>query len=170
MGNRRRLSMAYFATEGCEACPLVNKCPSQRGKRDPRRRLRFTQAEAQTAAKRRLSWEEKQTGRNLRAAAEATMRSVKHPFPAGKLPVRGQFRVTCLLIGSAAVANIRRIQRYLADPDLHDKKERQNQGKSTENRQKTTPNVALDYFLFFVRTDFKRQISLHRFVGTWICC
>lgn len=40
-------------------------------------------------------------------------RGVKHPFPAGKLPVRGKFRVTCMLIGSAAVANIRRIQRYL---------------------------------------------------------
>jgi hypothetical protein len=41
------------------------------------------------------------------------VRSVKHPFPAGKLPVRGKFRVTCLLIGSAAVSNVRRIQRYL---------------------------------------------------------
>jgi hypothetical protein len=43
---------------------------------------------------------------------EATVRSVKHPFPAGKLPVRGQFRVTCLTIASAAIANVRRIQRY----------------------------------------------------------
>ena len=41
------------------------------------------------------------------------MRSVKHPFPAGKLPVRGQFRVTCMAIASAATANVRRIQRYL---------------------------------------------------------
>ena len=32
---------------------------------------------------------------------------------AGKLPVRGKFRVACLLIGSATVANIRRIERYL---------------------------------------------------------
>lgn len=49
----------------------------------------------------------------MRAAIEATVRSVKHPFSAGKLPVRGKFRVACLLIGSAAIANIRRIQRYL---------------------------------------------------------
>jgi len=27
--------------------------------------------------------------------------------------VRGRFRVACMLIGSAAVANVRRIQRYL---------------------------------------------------------
>jgi hypothetical protein len=38
---------------------------------------------------------------------------VKHPFPAGKLPVRGQFRVACMAIASAATTNVRRIQRYL---------------------------------------------------------
>jgi hypothetical protein len=41
------------------------------------------------------------------------MRSIKHPFPAGKLPVRGKFRMASMLIGSAAVSNVRRIQRYL---------------------------------------------------------
>jgi hypothetical protein len=75
--------------------------------------LRFTQAEAQASERRRRSQEQLKDGRNLRAAVEATVRSVKHPFPAGKLPVRGKFRVTCLLIGSAAVSNVRRIQRYL---------------------------------------------------------
>ena len=49
----------------------------------------------------------------MRAAVEATVRSVKLPFPEAQLPVRGQFRVTCMLIGSAAIANVRRIQRYL---------------------------------------------------------
>ena len=41
------------------------------------------------------------------------MRSVKHPFPAVKLPVRGLFRVGCMMIGSAAITNVRRIERYL---------------------------------------------------------
>jgi hypothetical protein len=49
----------------------------------------------------------------LRAAVEATVRSVKLPFPEAQLPARGKFRITCMLIGSAAVANVRRIQRYL---------------------------------------------------------
>jgi hypothetical protein len=52
-------------------------------------------------------------GRNLRAAVEATVRQVKHPFPASKLPVRGRFRITCMVIGPALVSNGRRIQRYL---------------------------------------------------------
>jgi hypothetical protein len=48
------------------------------------------------------------------------MRSIKHPFPAGKLPVRGQFRVACLLIDSVFVTNIRLIQRYRVELDLND--------------------------------------------------
>jgi len=111
--NQQKAFVTHFAAEGCAACPLADKCPAQVGQRDPRRHLRFTQAEAQAAERRRRSQEQQQEGRNLRAAVEATVRSVKHPFPAGKLPVRGKFRVACLLIGSAAVSNVRRIQRYL---------------------------------------------------------
>ena len=75
--------------------------------------MRFTQAEAQASERRRRSYAQQKAGRNLRAAVEATMRSIKHPFPAGKLPVRGKFRMASMLIGSAAVSNVRRIQRYL---------------------------------------------------------
>jgi hypothetical protein len=75
--------------------------------------VRFTQAEAQASERRRRSHAQQKEGRNLRAAVEATMRSIKHPFPAGKLPVRGKFRIASMVIGSAAVSNIRRIQRYL---------------------------------------------------------
>jgi len=54
----------------------------------------------------------KTEARNLRAAVEATVRQVKHPFPASKLPVRGIFRIGCMIIGSALMRNIRRIQRF----------------------------------------------------------
>jgi hypothetical protein len=105
--------VAHFEAEVCQTCPLLEQCPARPGKRDPRHHLRFTQAEALAAERRRRSHEQQQEGRNLRAAVEATVRSLKHPFPAGKLPVRGKFRVACLLVGSAAVSNVRRIQRYL---------------------------------------------------------
>jgi hypothetical protein len=111
--SQKKAFVAHFNVEICETCPLKDKCPSCSGKRDPRRHLRFTQAEIQAAVRRRRSQEQQKEGRNLRAAVEATVRSVKHPFAAGKLPVRGRFRVTCMLIGSAALANVRRIQRYL---------------------------------------------------------
>ena len=111
--SQKKAFVAHFNAVECATCPLVDQCPAQPGKRDPRHHLRFTQAEAQASERRRRSQEQLKDGRNLRAAVEATVRSVKHPFPAGKLPVRGKFRVTCLLIGSAAVSNVRRIQRYL---------------------------------------------------------
>jgi hypothetical protein len=38
---------------------------------------------------------------------------IKHPFPAGKLQMRGLFRVTFQVIGLAAVVNLQRIHHYL---------------------------------------------------------
>jgi Transposase DDE domain len=111
--SQKKAFVAHFNAEVCSTCPLIGQCPAQPGKRDPRHHLRFTQAEAHASERRRRSQEQFKDSHNLRAAVEATVRSVKHPFPAGKLPVRGKFRVTCLLIGSAAVSNVRRIQRYL---------------------------------------------------------
>jgi hypothetical protein len=113
--SQKKAFVAHFDPDLCPACPFgqAGKCPAQPGKRDGRHHLRFTQAEAHASERRRRSQEQQKEGRNLRAAVEATVRSVKHPFPAGKLPVRGKFRVACMLIGSAAVANVRRIQRYL---------------------------------------------------------
>jgi hypothetical protein len=111
--SQKKTVVAHFNAEVCATCPLVSKCPAQPGKRDPRRHVRFTQAEAQASERRRRSHAQQKEGRNLRAAVEATMRSIKHPFPAGKLPVRGKFRMASMLIGSAAVSNVRRIQRYL---------------------------------------------------------
>jgi hypothetical protein len=111
--SQKKAFVAHFSVDGCQVCALADHCPAQPGQRDPRHHLRFTQAEAQAAERRRRSQQQQKESRNLRAAIEATVRSVKHPFLAGKLPVRGQFRVACMLIGSAAIANIRRIQRYL---------------------------------------------------------
>jgi len=107
---------ARFDPAICLTCPfqLEGRCRTQPQKRDPRYLLTFTTQEVR-AAKRRQDYRA-HTGdsHNLRSAVEATMRSVKHPFAAGKLPVRGKFRVACMMIASAAIANVRRIQRYLA--------------------------------------------------------
>ena len=105
--------MAHFEAEICQGCPFLPKCPAQRGKRDQRWHLRFTQEQAKMSQRRRKSLLHQKEGRNLRAAIEATICSVKRPFPASKLPVRGRFRITCMMIGSALVSNIRRIKRYL---------------------------------------------------------
>lgn len=110
--NQRKSYVAHFELEDCQTCPFLNACPAEPGKRDPRRHLRFTQAKVNVAQRRKRSQNHMKEGQNLRAAVEATVRQVKHPFPGGKLPVRGQFRVSCMILGSAIMSNIRRIQQY----------------------------------------------------------
>ncbi len=105
---------ADFASATCETCPLyaAGRCPPQPDNRRRRLRLTFNQAEVAKSQRHRRSRAEHHPGSNLRAAVESTVRSLKHPFPASKLPVRGLFRMTCLIVASAAMTNVRRIQRY----------------------------------------------------------
>jgi len=111
---------ARFDPEICSACPFhkEKRCRAKPQKRDRRYLLSFTLKEVRAAQRRKNYLEHIEDGQNLRAAVEATVRSIKHPFRAGKLPVRGQFRVTCLVIASAILVNVRRICRYQADQFL----------------------------------------------------
>jgi len=107
--------VAYFDPTICQACPFwqAKKCPSLPGKRDGRHQLYFSWVRTHSSQRRRHSLAQNKEAHNLRAAIEATVRCVKHPFPASKLPVRGSFRMACLLIGSAGMTNVRRIHHYL---------------------------------------------------------
>jgi hypothetical protein len=145
--------VALFASETCVACPVMDQCPSHPHKRDPRFHLRFTHENAHAAKRIRQSQNQQQEGRNLRASVEATMRSIKHPFPAGKLPVRGKFRVTCLIISSASMINIRRIQRF-----MESKWKDQIQLESTENRQDSDQKKVRDSLFLFPWRVFRCQI------------
>lgn len=112
---------ARFDPEICAACPFHrdNRCQAKPQKRDQRYLLSFTLKQTRAAQRRKDFLRHKHNGQNLRAAVEATVRSVKHPFPAGKLPVRGQFRITCMMIASAIHVNVRRIWRYqFTDPSF----------------------------------------------------
>jgi len=108
---------ARFDPEICSACPFQKdgRCRAKPQKRDQRFLLSLTLKQVTAAQRRKDFLEHKDTGQNLRAAVEATVRSVKHPFPAGKLPVRGQFRMTSMVIASAIHVNVRRIWRYQVD-------------------------------------------------------
>ena len=106
--------MARFDPAICDQCPFhqEDRCRILWRKKCARWQMDFTQPEVDAAVRRRRCQENQQAGHNLRAAVEAAVRCLKHPFPAGKLPVRGLFRVRSMLIGSAAMVNIRRITRY----------------------------------------------------------
>lgn len=107
--------LARFDPQICQTCPfgLQNHCRATPSKRDPAFKLSFTQKEVNWARRRHRSEISHQPGKNPRAAIEAMVRAVKHPFPAGKLPVRGLFRVTCLVVSSAAMSNLRSILHFL---------------------------------------------------------
>ena len=103
---------ALFDSEICATCPLFDNCPTQPLRRKPKRVLRITQQQVNVAHRHANRRQAKTSGRNLRSAVEATVRSLKHPFGNGKLPVRGKRRVSMMMIASATMTNVRRIWRY----------------------------------------------------------
>jgi hypothetical protein len=74
--------------------------------------LYFSRQQLDLALRRQRSAQARAAGCNLRVAVEATVGALKRPFHNDKLPVRGQFRVNSMLIGSALMVNLRRIHRY----------------------------------------------------------
>lgn len=142
--NQKQGFVAHFEEQVCQVCPFLQKCPTQKGKRDPRFHLRFSQKQVHVAQRRRRSLIHQEEGRNLRAAVEATVRQVKHPFPASKLPVRGRFRVTCLIIGSAMITNVRRIQRYLEAKV----KQENEQMKALKEQECSQEHLSVSFFAY----------------------
>lgn len=105
--------LAHFDSSKCSSCPLQEKCPTHALKLEPYRTLQFDRRDADVARRRQRMVRERQSGRNLRAAIESTIASLKQPFNYDQLPVRGLFRVHVVLLGSAVMANLRRIHRYV---------------------------------------------------------
>ena len=158
--------VVHFDLAMCQACPFYQKgCPAQPGKRDPRLHLNFSEPQANVSQRRRRSLACLKEGRNLRAAIEATVREVKHPFPASKLPVRGQFRVTCMVIGSALATNAHRIQRYLvATIKLENEQKKAQKGQE--------PSHELDSVAFFasLKAVFEAGLTLFGFRRQYLGC
>lgn len=109
-----------FDSKICAECPFKEsgRCPVKQQKRDPRPVISFTLKELRSAKRRKAYLAQTKDEKNLRAASEATMRSAKHPFPGGKLPVRGKFRITSMMISSAIHINMRRIWKYAMNTPL----------------------------------------------------
>jgi hypothetical protein len=111
-GRKEGRCRATFETSGCENCSLRDQCPTKSLKRQSENVLRFSRHDVDVALRRQRSADERTSKQHLRPAVEATVRAVKHPFGNGKVPVRGKPRVSMLMIGSAAMNNVRQIHRY----------------------------------------------------------
>lgn len=145
--------VAQFDPEICQQCPLVDQCPAQKGKRDAMWHLRFTESQMHVSQRRRKNFRFKKEAGNLRAAVESTMRQVKHHFPAGKLPVRGLFRVNSLMIASAMMSNVRRIQCHL-------EREKANIAK---RKQKCANKTSLVSFSVMLKLIYQSWFSIFEF-------
>jgi hypothetical protein len=156
---------ASFEASDCETCPFCNQCPTYPLQRTPERMLRFSQQEIDLALRRQRSADARASKQNLRAAVEATVRSVKHPFGNGKVPVRGKPRVSMVLIGSATMSNVRRIHRYQVAQRESEKAEKTNEKEPRCDQQV----LAASFFTSFLAQlrSFLRSLCL--FQPTWTC-
>jgi len=134
---------AAFEKLDCEHCPLLAQCPSQALKRKPEQVLRFSQADLDLALRRQRSAQARTCKLNLRPAVEATIRAIKHPFANGKVPVRGLPRVRMVMLGSAAMNNVRQINRYLI------------RRSKAKNRIQSSPQGPSSSIFLFFRTRFR---------------
>lgn len=104
--------LARFASAGCATCPFFE----QQCRVEPRQRsgptLNVTTRAIQVALLRQRITA---TNNGVRAAVEATIRSVKHPFAAGKLPVRGLVRSQMVVCGSALLVNVHRLCHFFQE-------------------------------------------------------
>ncbi len=112
VGRKEGRYKAVFEQSACAACNLFAKCKMKTLKRQPKRALYFTLAQVDLARRRQRMLLEKQSGRNLRSAVEASVREISCRLGHGKLRVRGKFRVGITMLASAAMTNARRIWRY----------------------------------------------------------
>jgi len=101
--------VAHFDAARCAECPFRDSmCRIEWRKRvGPTLYVKRTMIDA---ARRRACLHPEDTP--IRAVVEATVREVKHPFPGGKMPVRGLIRTRMVIYGAALMTNLRRLHRY----------------------------------------------------------
>jgi len=146
-GRNEHRYLAYFDSVICRDCPFVDRCPTVPLKRRPKHVLRFSQGKTDLSLRRKRMVDIRSTGENLRAAVESTVRSVKHQFGNGKLPVRGKPRVSMMVIASASMTNIRRIHGYQEKMIEEKRKAREIQ----KQIQDAIKNVFISFWRFIQR-------------------
>jgi hypothetical protein len=155
--------LADFDPHICQICQFYveGQCPARPGKYRPTHRITFPASQVAVAQRRRKARAKKKEARNHRAAIEGTVHQVKHPFPAGKLPVRGLFRVTCMMVASAAMANVRRIHCY----KLRKQKDENQENRVGQGRKGAQDHKRFSFSLFLTSfpVSFKRAFTLSMF-------
>jgi hypothetical protein len=155
-GTRTNQYVARFDPHSCAGCLRRRRCPTHVGRSKAWRTLRFSQTQLYVARRRQRSNAYRQGDENLRAAVEATLGGLKRPFSNDQLPVRGRFRVSIMLIESAFMFNVRRIQGYLIKQAQARKQAQRRVGPTERSSQLTTS--FLSHFLLRVSSSLMNQV------------
>ncbi len=163
----QRKYQADFDPSHCVTCPFHREggCPARPGKNRLSLRLTFSASQIAVAKRRQKMRLSKQEGKNYRAAIEGTIREVKHPFPGGQLPVRGLFRMTCIMVGSAAMTNVRRIHHY-----WEEKRKAERLKMAAERGDRTSQKQQGISFASFLKARLADQKSLLILSKTYLGC
>jgi hypothetical protein len=156
-GRKEGRYRAAFEMSDCENCLLRTECPTHQLKRRPENVLRFSQQNLDLALRRQRSANARASKQNLRSAVEAIVRAVKHPFGNGKVPVRGKPRMSMLVIASAAMSNVRQINRYQKSQN-----EASRTGKDKRRVTGSPHDLPLLSFVAFLWTRFRAGLCLVR--------
>jgi hypothetical protein len=164
-GRKEGRYRAAFDSSDCESCPLGDQCPAEPLKRRPENVLRFSQQDVNVALRRQRCADERTRERHLRPAVEATVRAVKHPFENGKVPVRGNPRVSMVMTESAAMNNVRQIHRYQVS-----QKETGGAEKGNQKAAKSTRQHSASSFFAFLWVQLRAWLRLlHPLRPAWAC-
>ena len=166
-GRKENRYCASFDASECKACSFRDQCPAHLLKRVPKRMLRFSQQEVDLALRRQRSADARTSRQNLRAAVEATVRSVKHPFGNGKVPVRGNPRVSMVVTGSAAMSNVRQIYRYRVAQRKIKEAEAEKANRKEAKQDQQVPGAS--FFASFLAQLQSLLRSLNIFRHAWAC-
>jgi hypothetical protein len=140
-----------FPLELCSACTLQQQCPVRPNVKNTHFFLTVTQKQAAAAQRFRRFCQTKAQARALRTAIEATAFQLTHNMPHDKVPVRGRFRVTNVVLCSALALNARRIDRYLKDKQ---------RGKFTQKKRRSVDSSAVLCFFQALGCSLSRPFTL----------
>jgi hypothetical protein len=144
-GRTRGRFIARWSETPCPECQFS----SHHAGRKPNGKtcLRFSQTDLDRAFRRQLVRAYRHGEQHLRAAVEATVGALKRPFNNDKVPVRGLVRLHQMLIGSAIMVNIRRIQRHLAE----ERKKARRQGRDKANASSVGSSLLSSWAMWLQR-------------------
>jgi len=109
-GQKEGRYLARWADAPCPECRFSKHLAGS--KSSAKTCMRFSYIDLNRALRRQRMRAYHLGKKSLRAAVEATVGALKRPFNNDQVPVRGKIRLGQMMIGSAIMVNIRRIQRY----------------------------------------------------------